>query len=426
MSFLDNGLIRVGVDLDVGGSITYLGRSSARGENVINSHDMGRQIQQSYYSGPAPFGRPHRGWPGWGWNPIGSGDVYGNRSQVIEHTNDGQRLYLKAIPLQWALENKPGECTFETWLRVKGSVVEARYRLVNHRPDKTFYAARDQELPAVYTIGRLHRLVTYRGNKPFEDGQEPSWIENAGPPWTSWTASECWAALLDDQGWGLGVVHPGVYRFLGGFHGPPNQGGPKDNSTGYIAPVRREVLDHDIVYEYNCAFVLGTLQEIRREAARRRIDTRPDHDFSADRERWTYHEAQDEGFPPEGTLRVRPTGGGAQLVGPDQWWSAQEVPRLYLRASYRGVDQHQARLFWKTPEGDEFSPERSVEFAIKGDGQMRTYEIPLEESAAYRGTIAGLRLAPFASGGLDQELVLDRLSWRRDSDPEPKEREAGR
>ena len=41
---------------DIGGTITFLSRSKD-GANLINSHDLGRQVQQSYYSGSHPFGR---------------------------------------------------------------------------------------------------------------------------------------------------------------------------------------------------------------------------------------------------------------------------------------------------------------------------------------------------------------------------------
>ena len=54
MSYLDNGVIRLGVDLNLGGAITYLSRSGAE-QNLVNSFDCGRQIQMSYYSGPVPF-----------------------------------------------------------------------------------------------------------------------------------------------------------------------------------------------------------------------------------------------------------------------------------------------------------------------------------------------------------------------------------
>ena len=47
MSFIDNGQIRVGVDLSIGGAITHVS-DLARGEDLINSHDWGRQIQMSF------------------------------------------------------------------------------------------------------------------------------------------------------------------------------------------------------------------------------------------------------------------------------------------------------------------------------------------------------------------------------------------
>jgi len=77
ISYLDNGVIRLGVDLNLGGSITYLAASSDR-VNMINSHDWGRQIQMSFYSGPQPFTpngkQPSKTWAYLGWNSIQSGD----------------------------------------------------------------------------------------------------------------------------------------------------------------------------------------------------------------------------------------------------------------------------------------------------------------------------------------------------------------
>lgn len=51
--FLDNGVIRVGVDATRGGSIGFLAQSSTN-YSVINTHDMGREIQLSFYGGPNP------------------------------------------------------------------------------------------------------------------------------------------------------------------------------------------------------------------------------------------------------------------------------------------------------------------------------------------------------------------------------------
>src|SRR6516164_5519165 len=54
---LDNGTIKVGVDTSFGGAITYLSQSGST-NNLINDYDHGRQVQQSYYSGPANFHPP--------------------------------------------------------------------------------------------------------------------------------------------------------------------------------------------------------------------------------------------------------------------------------------------------------------------------------------------------------------------------------
>jgi len=408
MSFLDNGTIRIGVDLDIGGTITFLALSGG-GENLINSHDLGRQIQQSYYSGPSPFGKPHPAWKNWSWNPIGSGDVYGHPARVVEHKNDGNVLSVKTIPMQWALNNVPGECTFETWITLDGHVARVRNQLVNRRSDHTQYSAHDQELPAVYTIGKLHRLFSYAGNRPFQ--KEPlTQIRNSGPPWSYWKATENWAALVNDQGWGLGVIHPGVYSFVGGFHGKPNRGGPSDDPTGYIAPLRKEVLDHNIVYEYEYQLVLGSLEAIRERATAERIhDTRPDYHFTRDRQHWISQNTSDAGFPVEGGWRVKPRSKDCQLIGPEQWWRAEEVPELFIRAACK--THRRAAILWSEP-GAGFDADRRVEFAIQPDGQMQTYEVNLAASPRYRGTIAGLRLDLGEADPIDDEVRIESISWK--------------
>src|SRR5688572_11932694 len=51
---LDNGTVKVGLDTTYGGAITYLSQSGSA-TNLINSADLGREVQQSYYSGPSNF-----------------------------------------------------------------------------------------------------------------------------------------------------------------------------------------------------------------------------------------------------------------------------------------------------------------------------------------------------------------------------------
>ena len=53
MTYLDNGEVRIGMDLALGGAVTFLSGKDHPG-NLINSAGLGRQIQMSHYSGPWP------------------------------------------------------------------------------------------------------------------------------------------------------------------------------------------------------------------------------------------------------------------------------------------------------------------------------------------------------------------------------------
>ncbi len=402
LSYLDNGVIRLGVDLDLGGTISYLA-DATRKENVINTYDLGRRIAQSYYSGPRPFGRPHPKWPDWPWNPVNAGDAYGYPATVQNYTNDGKTLYVRCTPRQWALEDVPGDCTFETWITLEGNTARVKNRLTNRRADHTQYRAMDQELPAAYTVGKLHRLFTYDGDQPFTDAPlrliPPQPPRNGKPAWVTFYATENWAALVNDADWGMGIFIPGVVRFLGGFSGgKPGTGGPADKPTGYLAPVRKEVLDHNIVYEYEYVLILDALANIRRYARTHRPPSPlPDYRFTRDRQHWWFVRATDEGFPVKDHLRVHPERRNPQMVGPEACWDAREVPKLYVRAAYH-TGPATAELFWRTKEQPTFDSERRVAFPVRADGQWHTYEVDLSRSPAYRGTILGLRFDPVKTG----------------------------
>jgi hypothetical protein len=130
MEYIENEYVKLGVDLRIGGAITVLIDKQRDEHNLINSHDWGRQVQMSFYSGPKPFipptgNQPTERWAGLGWNPIQSGDVGGNRSQVLESSNDGESIYVKCVPMHWPHRNVPCECTFECTYRLNGNAVEA-------------------------------------------------------------------------------------------------------------------------------------------------------------------------------------------------------------------------------------------------------------------------------------------------------------
>jgi len=266
--YLDNGSIRIGVEVDAyGGAITYLSLSGET-RNLINNYDRGRQVQQSYYAGQdvdRTADGQHSNWSPWPWNPIQVGDAYGHSATVPEVTNTGSEIYVKTIPLLWDMNNEPAECTFETWITLALNTAHVRNRVTINRTDDLWTeVSRHQELPAVYTIGDLGTLKTFEGADPFT-GAPMTEIVNSGPPWAYWgdgVPTEKWAALLDESDWGVGVYNGDTELFVGGYAGPPG-GGEFDFSTGYISPLGIEMLGKDSVLEYEYDLIVGEVEHVR-------------------------------------------------------------------------------------------------------------------------------------------------------------------
>ena len=428
MSYLDNGTIRLGVDLSIGGAIAYLADLS-QGDNLINSHDWGRQVQMSFYSGPVPYlpngKNPNSTWMGIGWNPIQSGDYAGYRSQVLEHTNDGLEIYVKCIPMHWPLDNEPGECTFESWIRLEENRVHARARIDNARSDTTQYPARGQELPAVYTNGPYYKVMSYTGDDPFTGGELEQFtkvwttekLEEGFNPWSHWLATEGWSALVNDDDWGLGVWSPETLKFTGGFYGKTRVGGPKDPSTGYLAPGTREILDHNIVYEYEYVLLVDSIQGIRDWVSKNHAQSRlPDYVFERDRQHCFYQNCADEGWPIEGELRIRVSDPNPVIVCPDGFWEAGEVPKLFIRMAYEGAAT-KGRIYWKNFQDRNRSQDRPIEFDLISDGEFHSYEIDLAPSPAYAGKITGIEIEPAIGAKEGETLRLKSISFRGKIDP---------
>ena len=411
-TFVENEFIRVGINLKWGGAITHV--STPGGPNLINSHDLGRQIQQSYYSGPGNYQRegkrksPH--WAQFPCNPIQTGDAFHNGSRVIEHQVRDGCLYVKTVPMLWPMDNDPAECVMETWITLSSDrpTFSYRARLTNARSDKKQYSVHPQEVPAVYVNGPWHRLMTYKGDKPFADGAVTELRNDHKEPWP-WInvlATEGWAALVNDAGTGIGVCVPRPMEFHGGFAGHRGSGGPKSANTGYMSPITREILDHNIVYEYGCTFVLGTLQDIRSEADRLVSKAPQEWNFDGARHGWYYQNGYDDGWPLTGGLAVKShdTTKPVRLIGPLAFWRAEAAPKLAMQVSSAAPGT--MTVFWRgmPPEEASAKPsvwndwlqhswdEKSSTSAVIPAGDRKWVRLDLAAVPSYAGGIAGLAI----------------------------------
>jgi hypothetical protein len=382
VSYLANGSIRVGVDLDDGGKITYLAGSRVPAADLIDG------VQQSYYDG--------------NWHVAAAGGL------VVAAVNDGRTIYTKVVPN--ADDGRPCTCVFETWVTLQGSSVQVVNRLTSDRSDKSPQPPSWQELPALYTAGTAYRLFTYDGAAPYTGA--PVRRINGHPgrffaPGSSFAATEHWAALVGTGGRGVGLFVPELTRFSGipGTSAGVEQAGP----NGYVTATTPEILDGPVVYAYRYALVLGTVRQIRAYAVSHRPDDRPDYSFRTGRRHWWHLNAADEGSP-RGALRTRLEHDDPQLIGPEQRWEAKRAPLLYVRGAWH-TRQSLAEVYWSAP-GRRFDARRNAVVSVIPDGRFHTYRIRLAASRLYAGTVGGLRLDPVETQDLGGFVDLSCISWK--------------
>ncbi|MDB6138408.1 MAG: hypothetical protein JWO94_1480 [Verrucomicrobiaceae bacterium] len=250
-TYLDNGQIRLGVNMDAGGSIGWFSHSHGA-ENVLNAFDHGRYVQQSYYGdldGSDWNGKP------WRYNPVQGGSWKGVPAMVLDKKEESQSLYIKTQPRQWASGLEVKDMVMEEWITLEGGLARLKFRMTYK--GVTAHETRPQELPAMFVMPRYDTLV-------YCDKGQPAW--NHAPltrrqpafPNENVRFSESWAAWVDHRDEGIGIWFPQTdaattYRVT--------EAGP--GNVSYLAPVRHFSLKPGLVFEYEIVLALGTVEQIR-------------------------------------------------------------------------------------------------------------------------------------------------------------------
>ena len=272
--YIEDGSYKLGIKLTWGGGISYLEDlrdGDATLTNLLNDHDTGRLIQQSYYgTNSAPYVPEKYGENMWCYNPVQGGDQYNNRSKLVDYeiSKDKKSVYVKCRPLDWAKKNVLTPSYMENTYVLCDGYVKVDNRFI----DFSGYTHRnaDQELPAFYTVSYLSEFVCYTGKNGWSGDtlavkpSLPFWGGNANAYFTL-SSKETWGAWRAPNGYALGVYTPMATTLLAGRH---NYNGSKDahnDATNYVAPLIKNTMKSFEPFEYTYYITTGTVDEIRNQ-----------------------------------------------------------------------------------------------------------------------------------------------------------------
>ena len=292
--YIQNQKLKAGVDLDWGGALSYLedldsavevvkkdgkivldsnagaktgGKVLSRSVNLINRHDAGRLVQQSYYGSfdgegyePGSFGGSR-----WSYNPVQGGNQFGGKSKIVDVRLTGTQIYIKARPMDWALDDAHITPSYmEATYTLNGGVLNAQCRFV----DFSGYPSRvsTQELPAFYCAEPLNDFIYPDENGELVSVPDLIFWPNADYPF--FKTSEKWAAFTagGTEGFGIGLYTPHHDTFLAGIY---NRGGcstadpAAEDPTSYIACVDTFEFMSFRPFEYEYYLTTGSANEIR-------------------------------------------------------------------------------------------------------------------------------------------------------------------
>jgi hypothetical protein len=269
--YLENDSMKIGIDRSMGASITWLSWKNHQ-ENIVNIHDPGRLIQQSYYAGnnlDRTADGQHKAWSPWTWNPIQGGGVNSWSNVTRFEKLQDKALISITIPKLWDMPNEEAEATMTQKTEFEPgmpNVVRINNRLVCQRTENDKWGPavrRHQELPALYFTSQFRNIESYLGKGKWQRVEQPP-----GPPWGKTTPPLKVMACFNDKGQGIAVFSPSAdahWNF--GPHSPYTPSAKAtDSPCIHLAPIGKVMLGSKSTLEYRYWMITGSKEEITKRA----------------------------------------------------------------------------------------------------------------------------------------------------------------
>lgn len=287
---VENDRYKIGCRLSWGGAMTYfedkLDGDDALG-NLVNIHDTGRLIQQSFY-GTYTNDEGYTSVPNgdsdtatlWPYNPVQGGDRKNNGSDRlidVEYDEENDYIYIVSQSLDWAYVKGLTYTYYEnTYSIVEGDSegTEDDYVLVdNVMTDFSGWEhpAGGQEIPAVYLVSYFDTLSYYNGIKPWTGDIEGIQYEENLSGWDNSGSfalykgnTETWSIWINtEDNFGFGTYCPNIQRHIAIRHKYDGSKDPMANSTSYVAPSCSIVMESYKPVEYSYILATGDPEAVR-------------------------------------------------------------------------------------------------------------------------------------------------------------------
>ncbi len=213
-------LVQVGLSSDFKSSSSIFGtKYTTKGNiNLINCHDTGRLVQQSYYgTGDSSYVPGNYQAVSWPYNPVQGGNLFNEASKIVDLKVTENEIYIKCRPLDWAKEAEYITPSYmEAWYTLESGVMRATCRFVDYSGYPSITTT--QEFPAFYCVEPLKNFVYYSGGEPWSESNTKQtvtdlqfWGDQEYAQKQQYTCNENWGAFVGDteSGYGIGIYAPG-------------------------------------------------------------------------------------------------------------------------------------------------------------------------------------------------------------------------
>ena len=166
--YIENDHYKAGVNLQWGGGLSWFeDKTNGAYGNLLNNHDTGRLVQQSYYGPQEIEGYENAVYVDteWSYNPVQGGDQYGNHSKLVAVEQSENEIRVVCRPLDWAQNNMLTQTYYTNVYQLTDKGLDVKNTAVDFL--QTPWVDKEQELPAFYTISALGNFWFYDGDQPW-------------------------------------------------------------------------------------------------------------------------------------------------------------------------------------------------------------------------------------------------------------------